>query len=146
MRSEDPPWGRVARDKLPKTCCQSAPGREEQSRPACSAGPGLNRHKFPVNKFGLCIRRIWDSFPHVGKPTKIVRPFVKRSTGLCLAQERRELVGVGCELPLSCPHAVKGNRPWGVRAAPTRLCHLVVQSHRLLFMYRSCAKAAKGNY
>ena len=79
MRSEDPAWGRVAREKLPETRCESASGREERSSLARSAGPRQNRYKFTVNEFGLCIRRIWDSFPHVGKPMKIVRPFIKRN-------------------------------------------------------------------
>lgn len=77
MRSKDPAWGRVAREKLPERCCGGDPGRGEQASMACSAGPRLNRYKFTMNEFGLCIRRIWESFPHVGKPMKIATPFGK---------------------------------------------------------------------
>lgn len=63
-----------------------------------------------------------------------------------LAPGKRELVRVGCVLPPLCPRAAKGNCHWGAGAAPTWLCYLVVRSHQLLFMYRSCAKAEKGNY
>jgi len=34
-----------------------------------------------VNNFGLCIRGIWGSFPHVGKPVKTARPFIRPSMG-----------------------------------------------------------------